>query len=457
MGDQVPSVVQAYIEKTPKSRALYQRAREIFPSGVTHDSRYLQPYPLSVARAEGSHKWDVDGNEYIDYFGGHGALLLGHNYPAVVEAVRDQLSKGTHYGASHELELEWAEQIIQMVPCADKVRFTSSGTEASQLVLRLARAYTGRSKILRFATHFHGWHDQVAFAAVPGDGAPPAGITQDVVQNTVLCEPNNAEQIEQTLASRDDIAAIILEPTGASFGRVPTYGDFLRRLRTLTREHRVLLIFDEVVTGFRVAPGGAQAHYNVIPDIALFAKVLSGGFPGGAIAGRADIMDMMTFRNDPTWNATHRIPHQGTFNANPISACAGLTTLKLIADGTVIQKANRSGEQLRAAMNEAAKKHGLNWLVYGEFSGFHILPLSEDQSFSLDDIAAGKVPYTVFKGSVPASLIHQIRCGLIAEGVDIVSWPGGVISAVHTETDLEKTAEAFGKLLSVVKKNREKI
>lgn len=451
MNEQTQSAVEAYIEKTPKSRALYHRAREIFPSGVTHDSRYLQPYPLSIERADGSHKWDVDGHEYIDYFGGHGALLLGHNHPEVVEAVADQLTKGTHYGASHELELEWAEQIIQMVPCADKVRFTGSGTEASLLALRLARAYTGRPKILRFTTNFHGWHDQVAFAT-SGDGPPPAGITDDMVQNAVLCEPNHAEQVKHALETHDDIAAVILEPTGASFGRVPTSGDFLRTLRQLTREHNVLLIFDEVVTGFRVAPGGAQEHHKVTPDMALFAKILAGGFPGGAVAGRASIMDQMTMRDDSKWNTTHRVPHQGTFNANPISARAGLTTLRLVADGTLTQKANQSGEQLRAALNDVAQKQGLNWLTYGEFSGFHILPLADDQTISLADIAAGTVPHTVLKGGIPAKYLHEIRCGLIAEGVDVVPWPGGVISAVHTQTDLEQTADAYGRMLSRVKK-----
>lgn len=455
MSDQIPSAEQTYAEKTPQSRMLYRRAREIFPSGVTHDSRYLLPYPLSVERADGSRKWDVDGREYVDYFGGHGALLLGHNHPEVIDAVQHQLAKGTHYGASHELELAWAEQIIEMVPCADKVRFTGSGTEASLLALRLVRAFTGKTKILRFTTNFHGWHDQVAFAAGAGfDGQPPAGITQDVVDGTVLCDPNNLEQVEQVLAERNDIAAVIIEPTGASFGRVPTHGDFLRGLRSLTREHGVVLIFDEVITGFRVAPGGAQAHHHVTPDLALFAKVIAGGFPGGAVAGRADIMDRMRIGNDPEWNTRHRVPHQGTFNANPISACAGLTTLRLIADGALIQKANAYGEKLRGAMNDVAKKVGVNWLVYGEFSGFHILPLSEDQTFDLDDIAEGKVPHTVLKGNVPASLMHQIRCGLMVEGIDIVSWPGGVISAVHTDADLEQTVAGYEKLLAAVKQHR---
>jgi len=446
------ALIQKYTEKTPKSRALYQRARETFPSGVTHDTRYLAPYPLSVEHAQGAHKWDVDGHQYIDYFGGHGALMLGHNHPQVTEAVQDQLTKGTHYGASHELELQWAEQIIQMVPCADKVRFTGSGTEASLLGLRIARAYKNKPKILRFTANFHGWHDQVAFGASPGfDGTPPAGITEDNIENSVLCEPNNIDQVKQALENHDDIAAVILEPTGASFGRVPTPGEFLRQLRELTKDHNVLLIFDEVITGFRVAPGGAQGHYGVTPDMALFAKIVAGGFPGGAVAGRANIMDVMTYRDDTQWNSTHRVPHQGTFNANPISARAGLTTLELVATGEVTDQANHNGDTLRAAMNDVIQKHNLNWLVYGEFSGFHILPLTEDQTYTLTDIYDGTIPHSVLKGGTTTSQIHLIRCGLIAEGVDIVPWPGGVISSVHTQADLEQTAEAFGRILAAFK------
>ena len=444
--------IQKYVARTPKSRALYQRARETFPSGVTHDTRHLIPYPLFVDRAQGARKWDVDGREYIDYFGGHGALILGHNHPRVTEAVREQLGKGTHYGASHELELEWAEQIIRMVPCADKARFTASGTEASLLALRVARAYKDKPKILRFATNFHGWHDQVAFAASSGfDGTPPRGITDDNIENTVLCEPNDIDQVARALDSRDDIAAVILEPTGASFGRVPTQGAFLRQLRALTRDRDVLLIFDEVITGFRVAPGGAQEYYNVTPDLALFAKIVAGGFPGGAIAGRADLLDILTFRDDALWNEKRRVPHQGTFNANPISACAGLTTLGIVAENGIAERANQNGELLRNALDDAIQKRGLNWLVYGEFSGFHLLPLPEDQTYTRSDIYAGKVPSAVLKGGTSSAQIHELRCGLLAEGVDIMPWPGGVISAVHTPADLEQTARAFDRVLAAWK------
>ena len=242
------------------------------------------------------------------------------------------------------------------------------------LAFRLVRAFSGKPKILRFVTHFHGWHDQAAFHS---HESLPAGIPPALAENIVLCEPNDLEQVRQKLESQQDIAAVILEPTGASFGRVPTSGAFLKGLRELTEQYGVLLIFDEVISGFRCSPGGAQAYYGVTPDLTSLAKILAGGFPGGALVGRADVMDGMSMRDDPGWNVGGRVGHQGTFNANPVSARAGLTTLKLIAEGNITEQANQKGADLREAMNEVARKQGSSWVVYGEFSGFHIFVSSE--------------------------------------------------------------------------------
>src|SRR5262249_27173715 len=205
-----------YRSRTRRSAELYARACKVIPAGLTHDSRTLLPYPLYAARAAGPRKWDVDGNEYVDYFGGHGALLLGHNHPAVAEAVREQLVRGTHYGASHELEVEWAELIQEMVPCAERVRFVNSGTEATALALRLARAYTGKPVVVRFGGHFHGWHDQVAFSAEASPGIPKA-----VADQVLVLPPNDMARFREISDQRNDIAAVILEPTGATFRHIP--------------------------------------------------------------------------------------------------------------------------------------------------------------------------------------------------------------------------------------------
>src|ERR1051326_7148930 len=298
-------ILHAYREKTPRSRALHARAGALLPNGVTHVTRYLEPYPIYVTRAAGSHKWDADGNEYVDYFGGHGALLLGHNHPAVLDAVQKQVALGSHYGASHELEVVWAELIQEMIPSAEWVRFTNSGTEATHLALRLARAFTGKNKIIRFSGHFHGWHDHVSFPQGGADGIP-SSISDEIL----FADPNDVRRVEELLSTRKDIAAVILEPTGATFGKIPTGGETLRALRELTSRSGVLLIFDEVISGFRCSPGGAQKFFGVIPDLTTLAKIVAGGYPGAAVAGRADILSLLGFRNDGGVIASPRVPHQ---------------------------------------------------------------------------------------------------------------------------------------------------
>ena len=439
-----PSTARDYIAKTPGSKRLYERARGVFPSGVTHDVRHCPPHPIFVARAHGSHKWDVDGNELVDYFGGHGSLLLGHTHPAVMEAVKEQLSKGTHYGASHELELEWAELIKEMVPCAERVRFTSSGTEATMLSFRVARAFTGKSRIVRFSHNFHGWHDQVGYAAVSHfDGQIPAGIPQTFTENISVCPTNDLEQLRQILENNTDVAGVILEPTGASFGHLPLPGgEFLEGVKKLTQKHNVLLIFDEVITGFRVAPGGAQEHYGVTPDVTLVAKSVAGGFPGGALVGRADVLDVLTIRDDPKWNEKNRVPHQGTFNGNPVAAAAGVTALTIIKSTDACARANRNAEALRNALNQVLREEGRSWVVYGDFSAFHIFPNPEESDISLEAIQTAKVDLAVLK-TTPPSMAFDIRTAFILEGVDMSPWPGGWVSSVHTQEDIEKTAEAF--------------
>ena len=433
--------LQAYAEKTPTSAVLYRRARTTFPSGITHDVRFLLPHPLSVDRADAGRKWDVDGNEYVDYFGGHGALMLGHNYPAVVEAVREQAGRGVHYGASHELELEWGELVCSLLPSAERIRFTVTGTEATHLALRLARASTGKPKMVRFWTHFHGWHDHVAFARGKAETAPE-GILPEVIESMLVAPPGDISYLENLFAARDDIAGVILEPTGSTFGKVPINPQFLTDLRALTERHGVVLIFDEVITGFRCSPGGAQAFYGVTPDLTTIAKILGGGYPTGAVAGRADIMNVMEFQASEAGIAGPRVPHQGTYNAGPVSAAAGLATLKLLRSGDFIERANRTTQTLRREMNGVLSKMGADWCVYGEFSGFHIFTNPAHEAVGPDDIQAGRVDSSKLKGASP-ELIHKMRAGSLCGGADMMPWPGGVVSGVHDDADVEWTISAF--------------
>ena len=427
-------ILRAYAEKTPGSRALHNRAKALLPDGVTHVGRFLEPHPIYVERAAGSRKWDVDGNEYVDYLGGHGALILGHGWPAVVEAATAQAAKGVHYGACHELEVQWAEQVQQMIPSAQRVRFTVTGTEATHLALRVSRAFTGKSKIIRFAGHFHGWHDHVCF---PPSGAP--GVIAGIVEDTLVAAPNDLQQVEHWLASHDDIAALILEPTGATFGQIPTTGETLRRLREVTTRHGVLLIFDEVISGFRCSPGGAQQFYGVTPDLTTLAKILAGGYPGAALCGRADVLHVLDYRRCDERLQSPLVAHQGTFNAGPVSAAAGIATLEEVRRSDAIGRADRTAAAIRDGINAAIRRRGLGWCAYGQFSDFHLYCGHETP----EEIYAGKAPWQALKGGIPLELANRIRAGFLLHGVDVASWPGGFASAAHTDDDVARTVAAF--------------
>jgi glutamate-1-semialdehyde 2,1-aminomutase len=275
-------LIDAYALRRKKSAGYFERAAHVLAGKVGHDLRYFQPVPLYVERGKGGRKWDVDGNEYVDFLLGNGALLLGHAVPEVLEAITRAAAQGTHFGNDHPLQIEWAELVQRMVPSAERVRFVNSGSEATLLALRVARAYTRRNKILRFEGHFHGWYDEVVHGfQVPFEADGSLGVPTQVRSNIIPLPDGDLELVEAVLSEERDIAAVIVEPSGASWGRVPLDRAFLVGLRDITARHGVLLIYDEIVTGFRLSPGGAQQLDGVTPDLSCFAKILAGGLPGG--------------------------------------------------------------------------------------------------------------------------------------------------------------------------------
>ena len=277
-------LMATFAARRPKSAALFERAKQVLGGAVGHDLRYSLPMPLYIQRGRGGRKWDIDGNEYVDFLMGNGALLLGHADLEVVYAISRAAAFGTHFGNDHPLHIEWAELVQRLIPCAERVRFTNSGTEATQLALRIARAATGRNRILRFAGHFHGWHDDVVHGFQPPfDADGSLGVPPHVRQGLITIPDGDLNLLDDTLAASSDIAAVILEPSGASWGRVPIDPDWLRGVRESTARRGVLLIFDEVVTGFRFHSGGAQTLYGITPDLCCLAKVMAGGMPGGAV------------------------------------------------------------------------------------------------------------------------------------------------------------------------------
>ena len=423
------SILDEYRARHPKSAALAERARAAIPGGITHDIRHLQPFPVYIERAQGTRKWSVDGHEYIDYWMGHGALFLGHCHPAVVQAVQAQVARGTHVGACHELEVRWAELVNRLVPCAELTRFTMSGTEATHLAMRVARAFTGRSRIVKLAGHFHGWHDGAVAAVNPPYDVPmSAGIPGATLDQVVICPPNDVKAVEVAM-ERGDIAAVILEPAGGQSGTTPTIPGYLQELRARTTRHGVVLIFDEVITGFRYSPGGAQEYYGVTPDLTTLAKIVAGGLPGGALCGRRDLMSMLAFRGDPDWDRAQRVAHAGTFNANPLSAAAAIATLELCSDASLQARANKAGDQLRAALADALKRAGAPGTCYGEASIYHVSFEGKPGLAGLDRPRKG-------------ALYHLLRAALLNEGVDC-SMNHGWISTLHTDADLEATARAY--------------
>jgi glutamate-1-semialdehyde 2,1-aminomutase len=430
---------RTYVASHPTSQRLYQEATGVFPSGVTHDNRYIQPFPIYCTHAEGAYKWDVDGHRYIDFVGGHGALLLGHSHPDIVRAVQEQMTRGTHFGASHELEIRWGQLVQRLIPSAQRIKFTASGTEATHLAIRLARSFTGKTGVVKFEGHFHGWHDYATAAVEPPYDIPTSSGVPAEALATMRVLPHDLKAVEQALET-GDIAAVILEPTGAAWGTIPLDGSFARGLRDITQAKGVVLIFDEVITGFRCSPGGAQAAYGITPDMTTLAKILAGGLPGGAVAGRADIMSILEFDgNRPGWNRGGRISHPGTFNANPLSAAAGVACLEIVSRGEVHRHADHLAEQLRAGLNEAGRRYDLDGCAYGTFSMFHI---TLNRAILK---AEGGPRYVKARDAIGAKL----RRAMLVQGVDFMG-AGGMLSLAHREADVEHTIHAFGNALAAL-------
>ena len=443
-----------YRAMTPCSRALVSEAVGLLPSGIAHDSRHMSPYGIYTDRAEGARKWDVDGNEYVDYYGGHGALLLGHRHPEVMAAVHAQLEQGTHYGTNHALELDWARLVCELVPSAERVRFHSSGTEATHMALRLSRAFTGRERVIRFRGHFHGWHDAVAFGVDSHfDGSPTPGVISSVADGVVLVPPNDPDALEAAL-SGEDIAAAIIEPIGSNSGKLPVSPQFLQTLRALTAKYGTLLIFDEVVTGFRLSPGGAQARFGVTPDLTTLAKIVAGGLPGGALCGRKDVLDWLDFEVSEELGR-EKVRHQGTFNANPVSAAAGIKTLELVRDTGACERADEAAQTLRRAMNEALAEAGVPWSVYGDYSVLHFF--TNPDGAPIDPLAfdANAAAPECFGADPRKRMLEKLRLAMLVNGVDLKGWRGAIVSAKHGEDLIERTTAAWRESLALLKREEE--
>lgn len=433
-----------FIATHQKSKELWERSLNV-SRGIHHDARFMSPFNIYVSRAQGSRKWDVDGNEYIDYTMGHGSLILGHAHPILVEAISQQVAKGTHYGAENELAIEWAELICQLVPAAEKVEFVLSGTEADMIIAQLARAYTGRNKILKFAKHFLGWSDPMHAGVVAPYNDPVAGrlppFTNDAVSEETVVIPCNDELAMEEALAKNDIAALFLEGAGASAGTVGMPLELVQKARKLTQKYGTLLVIDEVVTGFRWSPGGYQATVGVTPDLSSLGKIVSGGLAGGAaVCGRADIMELLKLKaEDPEWNRYHHIVHPGTWNANPVNAAAGITMLKVVAKGEIQKQAETMAEELVAGLNHQIENRGIEACAYNSSSVIHL-------HFGKCQKCDRKICLDAAKSMSP-ELVSALDMHLLLNGLQLLRGAVGSVSAVHTENDISQTVEAFGLVL----------
>jgi glutamate-1-semialdehyde 2,1-aminomutase len=444
------SVDEEYARVNPRSGELFAEQGEVVPGGYTHRARVLLPFPLFIDRNVGAYKWDVDNHRYIDYWLGHGAMLLGHAHPAVVEAVKRQAESGFHAGGETSLGLAWAKLIQQLVPSAEAVRFTASGGEATQLAIRVARAHSGKSRILTFRGGFHGWHDAATIGAVPPWQVPASAGVPPAIAETVVSVPFlQLDAVEQALESDRDIAAIMLEPGGLSDDTVPSTQEFLQGLRTLSSRFGVLLVFDEVVTGFRYARGGAQAAFGVTPDLTALGKVIGGGVPCGALVGSRNVMEVLAWRPDKEWQRYKMVPHPGTWNAAPLAAATGVATLQLVRDTDAVERAITLTQRLIDGLNGAFEAAGVEAFAYGRGSIFKTCPgprpallFGDSRSVELD--IARLLDGWADRGP-------SVRKAMLLEGVDLMRQDGFVASA-HTDQDIDATAAAMERALSRLKR-----
>lgn len=347
-----------YRRRTPRSAALYERAQRVFPGGDTRTGTYFPPHPLFVERGSGCRVWDVDGHEYLDFLNNFTSLLHGHDHPHVSGAIARQLAGGTVHGSPGPLQIRLAEAIAARVPSVEHLRFCNSGTEATLLALRGARAFTGRPLIMKMEGGYHGSHDQVSLGMAPPYDRSGPGISPGAAGEVLLGRFNDLDHTAELVRRhRDRLAAVIVEPMMGSAGAIPAEGPFLEGLRAVTTECGVLLVLDEIIT-FRLAVGGAQSLYGIRPDLTCFGKIIGGGLPIGAFGGRRDVMAVF----DPT--RPNPISHSGTYNGNALTMAAGLAALELY-DQDAVSRLNGLGDRLRAGAREIVERLGLEAQVTG--------------------------------------------------------------------------------------------
>jgi len=433
---------QKYRHRTKKSLELYNRASRVMAGGVSHNLRFFPPYPCYLAKAEGSRFWDVDGNEYLDFWMGHYLNILGHTPEPVLSAVERHVRGGVQWGTVHEIQIELAEIVQRLIPSAEKVRFCCSGSEAVIYARRLARAFTNKQKFIKMEGSWHGAGTHSATIDNPDlNKEKKAGSCDDAIQNTILVRFNDTRMaIDRIRENADTLAAVMMEPVLGEGGFIPADLEFLQAIREETRKAGALLIFDEIITGFRVGLGGAQGLFNVIPDLTTLGKILGGGMPIGAVVGRADIMELCS----PTANlpeSRKTLIGGGTFSCAPLCMVAGTAILRYLEENAheIYPSLDAAGVQSRAGIEKAFARYG----IPAKCTGFGSLFMTHFPKVALSGCALERELKNSHTLAVDCDLEKrekELKIRLLNKGVHVMHG-GGAISAAHTPSDLKMFLE----------------
>lgn len=426
---------------TDNSKKIYKKAKESIPGGVNSPVRAFQSvdkeYPIFIKSGNGSKLYDEDGNEYVDMIGSWGPMILGHNYPQVLEVVKRELENGTSFGLPTKKEVELAELVKSCFPSIEKLRLTTSGTEAAMASVRLARAFTGKNKIIKFEGCYHGHSDSLLVKAGSGlltfEHQDSNGITEGVVKDTITLPFGDFEKLKKTLENNKDIACVIIEPIPANMGLIETEKEYLEKVREITQKENIVLIFDEVISGFRVSLGGAQKIFGITPDLTILGKIIGGGYPVGGFGGKKEIMDLIS----PVGN----VYHAGTLSGNPISVAAGIETISILKENPEIyENINKKTGNLANKINELIKKYDISATVNYFGSLFTIFFAKEKVKTLEDAMNTNSEFYSIYFNTM-------LENGVI---VPPSKYEAHFVSYIHNDEDMEK-------ILAGVEKTFEKI
>jgi len=449
--------LEDYIVRTQRSKEVYEKARKFLPGGVSSNGKFMKPHPMYFKEARGSAITDVDGNVYIDYQMGAGANILGHSSPCVIEAIHRQSEIILHPAVATELEVELAQKIEKYMPHISLLRFVNSGSEAATLAVRAARAFTKRNKIAKFEGHYHGQGDNLLVSVGLGglsqrsgpDNAPVstpenAGIMNEIVDDVVTLPFNDTEYCLKKLRENSkELAAVIMEPiAGFGMGGIPAKRDFLEAIRETTEDLGILLIFDEVVTGFRIGMGGAAEYYKISPDLTTLGKIIGGGLPVGAYGGREDIMEKVVTPTREPSDLEEKIFSSGTYSGNPMTMAAGLAVLKELEKGEVHRHINNLGSDLRNGLESIASDCGEAVRVTGLGSLF-MTHFSSEPIQNMRDVVKAN-----------SKRLLEYHLGKLSKGIFIIPKHIGVVSAAHTKEEIERTLDASREVMRAVSGTR---